>query len=592
MRKIGNLITDENRKWWILGTVCFALFMIILDNTVVSLAIPSIIRNFNASISQVEWVTNAYLLSFAVLLITLGRLGDEFGRRRLFAIGLIMFTGSSVLCGLSGSINQLIFFRALQGIGGAAMMPATLSLITVNFDPKKRGVALGIWGSIAGLGIVFGPIVGGYLTQNGLGGSINSFLHITSYWRYVFFINLPVGLLALLATFLIIPESKDKEKKHPIDFVGVILSSLSVFFLTFGLIESTKFGWWHAEKVFSILEVKLDFGNLSIIPVFFALSVIFGILFFLGERRETKEPLINLELFKDRNYAVGNLVTAILSFAMMGSFFLLPLFLQSILGFSPSKTGVILLPLAFSMIIVAPFAGKTADKFGARYLAFFGLLIMALGQFLIAHFTVNTSVSDLILPFVVMGVGMGIIQAPISSAVLKNVPPDKAGGASGVVTTIRQIGAVMGIAVLGAFLQSFLVTNLTSDLNNVKNLPQSVKQQIISETKAGNTINSSTDAEKNLDRIVKQQVEKTIQTPDVSKLPPVMKQSVLQQVESAKNALINKFKEIGIGIVSAIKHAFADSINEAIRIASLVTVFGAFVSLLLENPKRKTKVKE
>lgn len=589
MRKIGNLITDDNRKWWILGTVCFALFMIILDGNVVNLAIPSILKTFNATISQVEWISNAYLLVFAVLLITLGRLGDEFGRKKLFIFGLIVFTLGSILCGLSASTNELIFFRCLQGIGGAAMMPATLSLITVNFDRKKRGVALGIWGGISGLGIVCGPIIGGYLTQSGLGSHINSFLHVTNLWRYVFFINVPVGILALIAAILIIPESKDREKKHPVDIIGILLSAASIFFLTFGFIESTTYGWLHAAKVFSAFGFRFDLGWYSIIPVFFILSLIFGFLFYLWERQEEKEPLIDMKLFRDHNYAVGNIITMIMSFAMMGSFFIFPLFLQSVLGYSPSKSGLVLVPLAVAMILVAPLAGRFSDRFGTRYFVALGLLIMAGGEFLAAHFTVNTTSTDLILPFIIMGLGMGLIQAPISSAVLKNVPPDEAGGASGVVTTIRQIGAVMGIAILGAALQSFLVTNVNHNLNNIKSLPAEVKQQVMTETRSGNVTNSAGSTTTNLNDLVAAQIKKELPKPNIATLSPATKKSVLAEMESIKKAVTAKFAQIGKDIASAIKHGFTDSINSTIKISALITLFGALVALLLENPKRRVK---
>jgi EmrB/QacA subfamily drug resistance transporter len=581
---------ERNRKWWVLGTVCFALFMIILDGNVVNLAIPSIINSFDASISQIEWVSNAYLLTFAVFLITFGRLGDEFGRKKMFMIGLALFTLGSVLCGFAGSVEQLIAFRVIQGLGGAAMMPATLSLITVTFKKEERGVALGVWGAMAGLGVVFGPIIGGYLTQSGLGSGLNTLFGVTEYWRYVFFINLPVGLFAYLAAWYIIPESKDKEKRHPVDVVGILLSGASIFFLTFAFIEGTKYGWLEAEKTFSLLGVNIDLGRYSIIPLFFILSAIFIILFFYWERKEDKEPLINLELFKDRNYFVGNLVTMIFSFAMMGSFFLLPLFLQSILGYEPAETGRILLPLALPMIVVAPLAGKFADKFGARYLAFSGLITMAFGQYLIARFTIDTGINDLILPFVVMGIGMGLVQAPISSAVLKNVPEDKAGGASGVVTTIRQVGAVMGIAVLGAVLQSYLVGNIETRIADVEGLPSAAKEQIVAEAKAGNAVRSSEDSQKSLEKTLEEQIKKAVPAPNTEKLSPESQKTLMAQTESMIKQITEKFQQIGAAIGQAIKASFVDSINSTIKIAALITTFGAFISLFLENPgKHKRK---
>ncbi|HPW47767.1 MFS transporter [Candidatus Saccharibacteria bacterium] len=586
---LNKLIKKTNRKWWILGTVCFALLMIVLDGNVVNLAIPSIIDTFNASISQVEWVNNAYLLVFAVFLITFGRLGDEFGRKKLFIIGLIVFVLGSMLCGISNSINQLIFFRCLQGFGGAAMMPATLSLITVSFKAKERGVALGLWGAVAGVSIVLGPIIGGLLTEHGLGLAINNFLGISEFWRYVFYINLPIGITAIVATLIIIPESRDREKKHPVDFLGILLSGFSILLLTFAFIEGAKYGWWQALQAFSLFGWHIKFGNLSIVPVLFVLSIVFGILFFIWEKYKKHEPLVNIELFKERNYKAGNAVTAILSFAMMGSFFLLPLFLQLILGLSPAKTGQYLIPLAVTIIMVAPLSGRLADKLGPRYLAFSGLLVMSIGLYIMSHFTINTSAHDLVLPFVIVGLGMGLIQAPISSAVLKNVPEDKAGGASGVVTTIRQIGSIMGIAVLGAVLQSQMISSFNKSINQMSEVPTAMKTQISQQVSAGNAFRSSKAMQRQLNYALNQQLQKAVPLPDLSELSPAQKDVMIAKVQSRRQVLAKQFGSIGQKINMNVKKSFMDSLGDTLRMASLITLFGAGVSLFLQNPQKRSK---
>lgn len=306
---------NGTRKWWTLGIVCFAIFMVLLDGNVVNLAIPKIISSFNASFAQVEWINNAYLLTFAISLITLGRLGDEFGRKKMFILGLFLFTIGSFLCGFAPNSAWLIGFRVVQGFGGATMMPATLSLIASNFEKKQRGVAMGLWGAVAGLAIVLGPILGGYLTDIGLGSTINNLLNIKDYWRYVFFTNIPVGITAIILAFIFIRESKDSEKTHSIDAAGIVISAVSIFCLTYALIEGTKLGWFFVNNDFILFGKTISLGKVSIIPILFAVAIIAAVIFVIYEKRRKKDPLVDMLLFKNFNFSIGNVSGAILNFA-------------------------------------------------------------------------------------------------------------------------------------------------------------------------------------------------------------------------------------------------------------------------------------
>ncbi|MEI7792045.1 MAG: MFS transporter [Candidatus Berkelbacteria bacterium] len=585
---------SKNRKWWTLGTVCFALLMIVLDGNVVNLAVPSIMKTFNASIGQIEWVNNAYLLTFAILLITLGRLGDEVGRKKMFLVGLFSFIIGSFLCAAAPSINYLIAFRVIQGIGGAAMMPATLSLIAANFEKKERGAAMGIWGAVSGLGIVLGPILGGYLTEKGLGVNINNLLHITDFWRYVFYINIPVGILAIVSSFMFISESKDSEKKHKYDFVGIFLSSIAIFLLTFGFIEGAKFGWWKVNEQFILFGQSIGAGSISVIPFLFLLSILFIIVFVLFEKTRKVDPLVDMNLFKARNFSIGSFAAAVLSFSMMGSFFLLPLFLQSIMGFTAIKTGQVLLPFAITIMIMAPIAGRLADKFGGKYLISAGMAIMAIGGFYIGHFRLDTQINELILPFIIMGLGMGMSMSPLTNITLLETPEDEIGGASGVISTARQIGSVMGIAILAAFLQTVIVSNIRTDLTKIDGLSSSIQTDIVNQVKNGNNYN----AKDGLSALLMQSMQQDLKNKaiEIQKAndPKTLSSPSVQSETNAKmlkyrDETIQKYKSIGMQIGQASKQSYVDGINKTFFLASLIALFGALVALLFKGGVR-TKV--
>lgn len=589
------MINNNNRKWWTLGTVCFVLFMILLDGNVVNLAIPKIMGDFAATISQVEWVNNAYLLSFAILLITLGRLGDTFGRKLMFLSGLAVFTISSALCGGSDSVGQLVFFRIIQGIGAASMMPATLSLITTNFKKEERGTAMGIWGAVSGLAIVLGPIIGGYLTDTGLGGYLNDLLNITQYWRYVFYINIPIGIIAFLFGMTVIPESRDKEKKHNSDILGIFLSASSLFLLTYAFIEGSAFGWLFAKKDFLLFGSKIAIGSIGAIPIFFVLSIILMILFIWHESRVKKDPLMDLSLFKSRNFSVGSFAGAVLNFAMMGSFFLLPLFLQSILGYSAIKTGQVLLPLALAIMVFAPIAGKLSDKIGSKFIVMSGMIVMAIGGFLLANFSLDTTSQDLIIPFVVMGIGMGLAMSPLTNITLYDAPDDEAGGASGVFSTTRQIGSVMGIAILGALLQTAMISNIEMNISNISSLTSGVKTAV---TKVVDGKDFSMSDKKSQEELAKtlsdamvleareEQAEKMSAIPNVMKLDPAYQVQLKTKQVEEQNILIEKIKSAGLEITRAGKQGFVDSINYTFSIAAIIALFGALVTMLFKNNKK------
>jgi EmrB/QacA subfamily drug resistance transporter len=588
------LITDKNRKWWILATVCFGLFMISLDGTVVNLAIPKIMLTFGANMSQVEWINNAYLLAFAMLLITLGRLGDSFGRRLMFMLGLVVFTIGSVFCGGAGSVNQLIFCRVIQGIGAASMMPATLSLISANFEKKERGLAMGIWGAVSGISVVLGPILGGYLTEYGLGSYLNHLLGVTDFWRYVFYINVPVGIIAFIIGLLVIKESKDHERKHNFDIIGFILSTVSIFLLTYGIIEGTKYGWFFEKNKLILLGHRIALGSIGATPIILTLSIILLAIFILHELRVKKDPLMDLKMFKSHNFSVGNLSGAVLNFAMTGALFLLPLFIENILGFSSIRTGEMLIPLAIALMVASITAGKLSDKLGAKYIITIGMLVIMIALFYLGHFTLDTTPNNLILPFIVLGLGIGLAVSPLTNMTLYDVPENEVGDGSGVFSTTKQIGQVMGIAILGAVLQTVMITKIQDNVTSLNSLTVPEKDAVIQVTKGNNFSLTDESSQKLLsDKLSGIMINeaKASQTKDMleNSIPqsmlqnPIYQETLKQKETEVETKLVNHIKSVGQDVSTAGKQGFVDSINETFRIAAIIALGGAACTLLFKN---------
>jgi EmrB/QacA subfamily drug resistance transporter len=417
----ARLFTPENRKWWTLGAVAFGLFMIMLDNTVVNVALPSIQRDLGVGLSELEWVVTGYALMFAALMLTGGKLADLFGRRLIFVVGLVIFTLSSLACGLAESGDVLIGARLVQGVGAALMNPATLSIISATFPPEQRGMAIGIWAGVSAMALAIGPLVGGLITE-----------HID--WSWIFFINVPVGVLAIVASWLLIDESRDTSEEQRLDLPGLLSSGIGLFALTYGLIEANTHGWTSAR----ILGA-------------FAVAVVGLVLFVLLERHQ-RVPMLDLALFRSGTFAGANLVVLLVALSMFGVFFFVSLYMQNILGFSAVEAGAAFLPMTCLIILIAPIAGKASDRFGSRWLMTIGMTLIA-GQ-LLYFSTLGTDESfwDLLPGLFVGGVGMALTMTPSAAAAVRAVPVDKSGVGSAVLNSSRQVGGSLGIAVLGAII--------------------------------------------------------------------------------------------------------------------------------------------
>ena len=430
----AKILAPENRKWWTLWAVAFALFMIMLDNTVVNVALPSIQRTLNAGISELEWVVSAYALTFAVLLLSGGKLADMFGRRRIFLLGLGVFALSSLFCGLASSAGMLIAARSVQGIGAALMMPATLAIISATFPPRERGLAIGIWAGVSAMALAIGPLVGGLLTE-----------HVN--WSWIFYVNVPVGALGIVAGRIIIKESRDTSRVQSLDLPGLLSSGVALFALAFGLIEANRYGW-----------------TSPIIVALFAAAALGLAVFALIEHRR-RAPMLDLSLFRSSTFTGGNIVAFLVTLAMFGVFFFMSIFVQRILGYSPVQAGAIFLPMTVLIILIAPPAGKLSDHVGSRWLMAGGLTLVGVSLIIFSRLGVDSDFWDMLPGLAIGGMGMALVMTPMSAAVMGSVPVAKAGVASGVLNTSRQIGGALGIAMMGAILTSRESSSLATGAN-------------------------------------------------------------------------------------------------------------------------------
>jgi EmrB/QacA subfamily drug resistance transporter len=416
-------MNNDNRRWWALGAMCFALFMIMLDNTVVNVALPSIQRSLNASTSSLEWTVNAYTLSFAVLLVTGGRLGDLFGRRAVFLAGVVIFALSSGAIGFSPSDTWLVGWRAVQGSGAALMMPATLSIITNAFPAEERGKAIGTWAGVSAMALAIGPVVGGFLVQ-----SVS--------WQSIFFLNLPVAVGAIVIALFAVRESRDDTVERTVDVPGVLTLTLGLAALVLALVEGNEWHWGSTREL-----------------ALFALAVL-GLASFVIVELRRRAPMVDFRFFRSRTFLGANIVAFIVSFAMLAMFFFLALYMQNIRDYTPLQAGVRFLPSTMMIIVIAPLAGRLADRVGPRPLITFGLLAVSGSLFWQSHLTVSSNYAALLPGFVLMGIGMGFVMSPMSLAAMNAVDRTKAGVASGVLSMSRMVGGTFGVAVLGAMVST------------------------------------------------------------------------------------------------------------------------------------------
>ncbi|MEP1122330.1 MAG: DHA2 family efflux MFS transporter permease subunit [Ilumatobacter sp.] len=420
----------HERRWLVLGVLCLSLLIIVMDNTILNVAIPSLITDLGASNSQIQWIIDSYVIVFAGLLLTAGSLSDRFGRKGALQIGIVLFGLGSVAAALSGSAGELIAARAFMGIGGALIMPSTLSILTNVFrDPRERGRAIAVWAGFSGLGVAVGPMAGGFLLE-----------HFS--WHSVFWVNLPLGATALLLGAFLVPTSRDP-KQSRLDPVGAALSIVGLASLLFGIIEGPAKGWTH-----------------STVLVGFAVGIV-ALGSFIAWELHTAHPMLDVSVFRNARFSAASGTITMVFFALFGSLFLMTQYWQLVHGYSPLQAGVRLLPQAFTMMLVAPMSARLVERAGTKRVVLTGLVLIMVGLSLLSLIQPETPYVVVISFLVVMSAGMGMTMAPATESIMGSLPREKAGVGSAINDTTRQVGGALGVAIVGSAVSSVYASRLT-----------------------------------------------------------------------------------------------------------------------------------
>jgi EmrB/QacA subfamily drug resistance transporter len=441
----GTVLVPEHvhrRRWAILAVLCLSLVLIVMDNTILNVALPSLVNDLGATNSQLQWIVDSYVLVFAGLLLTAGALGDRFGRKGALSLGLLIFGLGSVASTLVDSATGLIVTRAIMGLGGAFIMPATLSILTNVFrDPRERARAIAVWAGCAGLGVAIGPVVGGLLLE-----------HFS--WHSVFLINVPVIILALVAGWYLVPTSRDPNAPR-IDVLGAVLSIAGLVALVWSLIEAPRYGWTDPVTLIG-----------------FAVAAVLLTAFILWELH-TEQPMLDMRFFRNPRFSAANSAITLTFFAMFGSFFLLTQYLQFVKGYSPLEAGVRLIPMAFVMMVVAPISARLVERVGTKVVVGSGLAIASGGLLLMSTLDTSTAYSGILFRMAVLALGMGLVMAPATEAVMGSLPPEKAGVGSAVNDTTREVGGALGVAVIGSLVSTAYASTMAGA---VTGLPAQAQQ--------------------------------------------------------------------------------------------------------------------
>lgn len=420
------------RRWWILGVLCLSVVIVGMDNFILNVALPTLVRDLNSTETQLQWMVDSYILLFAALLLTFGSLGDKYGRRTLLQIGLVVFGTGSLLSAFSQSSNMLIFMRSIMGIGAAAMLPSTLSILTNTFPHEERARAIGIWAGVSAIGLALGPILGGWLLENFA-------------WGSVFLINVPIVVVALVSGQFILPNTRDPSAPR-LDPAGAVLSIVGLLTLVFGIIEVPTRGWGSGEILTSFVVAAI------VLTAFVAWEI------------RCDHPMLDLSFFRNPSFSAANLTTTLTFFGLSSALFFVTQYFQFILGYTPLQTGFRLLPMVVTMLIMAPISPRIAERFGNKLPVTVGMLIGAGGMFFFSRITLDSGYAHSLIAMILLAIGLFMAMVPATNSIMGSLPLAKAGVGSAMNDTTRQIGGAFGVAVLGSILTSTYRASIDSSL--------------------------------------------------------------------------------------------------------------------------------
>ena len=412
----------RGRAWLTIVTLSIGLFMVVIDGTALSVALPDIDRDLGAGLAGAQWIVDAYMLTYAVLLLTGGRVADIVGSRRTFLAGLAVFTAASLACGFAATTAELVAARAAQGAGAALLAPATISLIAASFPPSRRGLAYGVYSSVSAVAIAIGPLAGGFITER-------------LQWNWIFFVNVPIGLAALVVARTIPAEGPAGQREAP-DLLGLATSGVAIFSVVYALIELDRYGW-SSPRIVAILAV----------------GVVSAVAFVRVERRQDA-PMLDVSLLRNSTFSGANATLVLAAIANLGTIVFVSAFMQTVLGYSPIQAGLAFVPVTLISVIAPPIAGRAADVVGPRWLMVFGMTVLSASLYLYSGLDAHSTYGDVLVALAVGSVGLGVAITPLTIAVMNSAPPGRAGIAGGVLNCSRQVGGAIGIALLGAIIGS------------------------------------------------------------------------------------------------------------------------------------------
>lgn len=503
------------RRWWALAVLSFSLLIIGVDNTILNVALPHLSESLGATNSQLQWIVDGYTIVYAGLILTMGSLGDRFGRKGALSIGLVVFGVGSVMSAWASSASMLIATRAFMGIGGALIMPATLSILTNVFtEPKERGRAIGIWAGVSAGGIAFGPLMGGFLITH-------------TWWGSVFLVNVPIVLAALVAGHYVLPSSRDPEAPR-LDPLGAVLSITALMTLLWGLIEAPSKGW----------------GSTPILTAFGAGLVVLAL--FIAWELHSDHPMLELRFFRNRRFSAANVAITLVFFALFGSSFLITQQLQFVMGYSPLKAGFAMMPIALPMLVLGPVSARLVERFGTKIIVASGLLMVSVGLFWLSLASLSAGYTAILFPMLLLASGMGLTMAPATESIMGSIPRAKAGIGSAMNDTTRQVGGALGVAVIGSVLASVYRPHVTENLQST----------VLGKAAAGS--GPSAEQARTAIEAIREQLGAAINVSDK------LHQAGLPGGEQ---------------VLTAARQAFVDGFGGAVLVGSLVALLGAIIAL-------------